>query len=72
MSNSVKPDQTTPLGACQFMLYIPVNIFFQNDFFFLNSLDPDQAQHFIETGLRPNCLQKGINRQHMAPLVELV
>ena len=23
-----------------------------------NSLDPDQAQHFVESDLDPNCLQK--------------
>ena len=32
--------------------------FFKITFFKLNSLDPDQAEHFGQPGLGPNCLQK--------------
>ena len=36
-----------------------------------NSLDLDQAWHFVRPDLGPNCLQtwKGIRRQHKSPLV---
>ena len=37
-----------------------------------SSLDPNQAQHFVGTGLGPNSLQKGINRIQKVPLGELV
>ena len=47
--------------------------FFQNQLFrkalsgipsVSNSLDPDQAQHYVGPDLCPNCLQKIINRRH--------
>ena len=31
---------------------------FRNTFRLSNSLDPDQAQHFVSPGLGPNCLQR--------------
>ena len=50
------------------MLYPRVLIFFKINFFekffqeylirVSNSLDPDQAQHFVGPDLGPNCLQK--------------
>ena len=32
--------------------------YFRNTIRVANSLDPDQAQHFVEPDLGPNCLQK--------------
>ena len=50
------------------MLFCRLPIFFQNQFFskfffritiiVSNSLDPDQARHFVGPDLGPNCLQK--------------
>ena len=32
--------------------------YFKNNIRVSNSLDPDQAQHFVRPNLGPNCLQK--------------
>ena len=39
-------------------IFIFFKISFRNTLRVSNSLDPDQARHFVGTGLDPNCLQK--------------
>ena len=46
---------------CRLLIFFKVNFFekffreYQQD---VNSLDPDQAQHFVGPDLGPNCLQR--------------
>ena len=49
--------------ACFFVVfffskYFSVKNYFSNKISITNSLDPDQAQHFVGLALGPNCLQK--------------
>ena len=45
---------------CRLLIFFKINFFeklFQ-EYHVSNSLDPDQARHFVGPDLRPNCLQK--------------